>query len=194
MSIYDPAAGSLRLRGGPARAARHTPIDAEVSVPPRFWVLALIGAGAVVVQATLLHGVTLRGAHISLVTVLLVWTGLRCGVVTGGWLGFLCGMLEEALGGGGANVLGATLTGFLSGLLANRFFSDSLPVFLGALAASTAVRYATTYLFLEFAFGERALFHTLSHEFAWAALLNCAAGTVILLALRARSHWSRQLR
>jgi rod shape-determining protein MreD len=194
MSIYDPAAAALRLRGGPARAARRNPIDAEVSVAPRFSVLALVGLIAVVVQSTLLHDVALRGAHVSLVTVLIVWTGLRCGVVTGGWLGLLCGLMEDALGGGGANVLGASLAGFLSGLLANRFFSDSLPVFLGALVGATAIRYASTYVFFEAVLGERGLFHPLSHEFVWSALLSCAIGTVVLLALRARAQWKMRLR
>ena len=194
MSSMDPASPSLRLRGGPARAARRRSIDAEVSVAPRFSVLLLLGLGAVLLQSTLLHGVALRGAHVSLVTLLLVWTGLRCGVVAGGWLGFICGLLEDALGGGGVNVLSATLVGFLSGLLANRFFSDSLPVFLGALAGATAVRYAATYLFLEFVYGERGLFHPLSHEFVWATLLQCALGAALLLGLRARAHWSTHLR
>jgi rod shape-determining protein MreD len=194
MSSYDPASSSLRLRGGPARAARLRPVDAEVSVAPRFSVLALLGLGAVLLQSTVLHGATLRGAHLGLVTMLLVWTGLRCGVVTGGWLGFLCGLLEDALGGAGANVLSATLTGFLSGLLANRFFSDSLPVFLGALAGATALRFAVTYLFLEFVYGERGLFHPMSHEFVWATALNCAFGAALLLAMRARAQWSLRLR
>jgi rod shape-determining protein MreD len=193
MSTYDPASPSLRLRGGPQTRRRPT-VDAEVSVAPRFSLLALLGVVAVVAQSTLLHGVTFRDAHISLVTVLLVWTGLRCGVVTGGWLGLLCGLLEDALGGGGANVLGATLVGFLSGTLANRFFSDSLPVFLAAIAGATAIRAVATYLFFEFVHGERGLFHTLSHEFAWAALLNCALGAAVLLGLRARAQWSMRLR
>jgi rod shape-determining protein MreD len=194
MSTIDPASAAARLRGGPARPARRRSIDAEVSVAPRFSVLVLLGLAAVLLQSTLLHDFTLRGAHVSLITVLLVWTGLRCGVVTGGWLGLVCGLLEDALGGSGANVLGATLVGFLSGLLANRFFSDSLAVFLAALAGATALRYAATYMFFEFVFGERGLFRPLSHEFAWATLLNCLAGTALLLGLRVRAHWSMRIR
>src|SRR5215472_16989324 len=155
MSSADRA---LRLRGGPARTARREPVDAEISVAPRFSFLILLGVLAIVLQATLLHGITLRGAHLSLTTVLLVWTGLRCGVVTGGWLGVLCGTIEDALGGGGANVIAATLVGFLSGMLSNRFFADSLPVFLTATVVATGVRYAATYFFFEFIDGERGLF------------------------------------
>jgi rod shape-determining protein MreD len=194
MSSWEPRAAALRLRGGPARGARRRPVDAEISVAPRFALLALLGVAAVVSQATLLHGVTLRGAHVSLVTVLVVWTGLRCGVVTGGWLGCMCGLLEDALGGGGTNVLGTTLDGFFSGLLTNRFFSDSLPVFLAALAGATAVRFAVAYFIFEFVYGERGLFHPMSHEFAWTALLNCCAGAIVLFALRARSHLPARLR
>lgn len=194
MSFVEPVSSALRLRGGPDRRTRRRPVDAEVSVAPRFSVLLLLGAGAVLAQATLLHGVTLRGAHISLVTVLVVWTGLRCGVVTGGWLGFACGLLEDALGGNGANVLSTALAGFLTGTLANRFFWDSLPVFVGATALATAVRFLIAYFVFEFVYGERGLFIPMSHEFAWTALLNCLAGALLLLGLRARGHWRSRLR
>ena len=191
MSAADRA---LRLRGGPARAARREPVDAEVSVAPRFSFLLLLGVLAIVLQATVLHGVALRGAHLSLTTVLLVWTGLRCGVVAGGWLGLACGAIEDALGGGGANVIASMLVGFLSGMLSNRFFADSLPVFLSATVAATGVRYIATYFFFEFIDGERGLFGRLSHEFAWAALLNAACTAVVLLALRAQAHARMHLR
>ena len=194
MSIYDPGAASLRLRGGPARAARHHPIDAEISVAPRFSVLLLLGLVAIALQATLLHDWTLRGAHVGLVTVLLVWTGLRCGVTAGGWLGLICGLVEDALGGGAANALSGTLVGFLSGTLANRFFSDSLPVFLAALVTATGIRFVAAYLYFEFIDGERGLFAPMSHLFFWTVLLNCAVGAVVLLGLRARAHWSMRLR
>jgi rod shape-determining protein MreD len=194
MSIYDPGAASLRLRGGPARAARFRPIDAEVSVAPRFSVLLALGVAAVLLQSTLLHGLALRGGQLSLVTILLVWTGLRCGVVAGGWLGLCCGLLEDALAGGAANILSATLVGFFSGTLANRFFSDSLPLFLSAIACATGIRFIAAYLYLEFIDGERALFVPMSHAFVWSALLNCAVGAVVLLALRAHSHWKMRLR
>jgi rod shape-determining protein MreD len=194
MSALDQASGALRLRGGSLRTARRRPVDAEVSKPPRFSTLLLLGVTAILTQATVLHGFTLRGAHLSLVTVLVVWTGLRCGVVTGGWLGLLCGLLQDALGGGGANVVIMTLAGFLSGTLANRFFSDSLPVFIGAIAFASAVRFVAAYFIFEFVYGERGLLVPMSHEFVWAALLNCAAGTVVLLGLRARSQWRLRLR
>lgn len=167
---------------------RRAPVDAEVSVAPRFSVLLVLGLVALLLQSTLLHGLTFRGAHVSLVTVLVVWTGLRCGVVAGGWLGLILGFLEDALGGGGANTIAAMVVGFGSGMLANRFFSDSLPVFLGALTVSTAMRYIANYVFFEFIQGERGLFIPLSHEFVWSALLNAIVGSIVLLALRAYGH------
>lgn len=193
MSVHDHAASSLRLRSGPARA-RRAPLDAEVSVAPRFSILLALGLIALLLQSTLLHGLTLRGAHISLVTVLVVWTGLRCGVVTGGWLGLILGFLEDALGGGGANTIATTLVGFGSGMLANRFFSDSLPVFLSAIAVATAMRYVATYIFFEFIDGERGLFIPLSHEFVWAAILNAVVGTIVLLGQRWHSNRGMPLR
>jgi rod shape-determining protein MreD len=156
--------------------------------------LLVLGFVALLLQSTLLHGLTLRGAHVSLVMVLVVWTGLRCGVVTGGWLGLILGFLEDALGGGGANTLAATLVGFGSGMLANRFFSDSLPVFLSAITMATAMRYVANYIFFEFIDGERGLFIPLSHEFVWAAILNAVVGTMVLLGLRWYSNRSTSLR
>jgi len=193
VSAHDHATSSLRLRGGPARA-RRAPLDAEVSVAPRFSVLLVLGLIALLLQSTLLHGLTLRGAHVSLVMVLVVWTGLRCGVVTGGWLGKIRGFLQDALGGGGANTIAATLVGFGSGLLANRFFSDSPPVFLSAITVATAMRYVANYVFFEFIDGERGLFVPLSHEFVWATTLNAVIGTIVLLGLRRYSNRSTSLR
>lgn len=167
--------------GGKPRARG---VDAEISVAPRFPVLLGLAALAVLLQATLLHGLSLRGAEASPLTVLIVWTGLRCGVTTGGWLGLFGGLLEDALGGGGLQVLGATLVGYLAGLLSNRFFSDSLPVFLSAVAAGTVVRAAVQYVVLEVAFGDRGLFHRLSHETLYAIVLNCAIATLALFSLR----------
>jgi rod shape-determining protein MreD len=187
MSNMESAA-ALRLREAAARPSVRRGVDAEISVAPRFSTLALLGLAAVLLQATVLHGFALRGAHVSLVTVLVVWTGLRCGVVTGGWLGFFCGLLEDALGGHGSNVLGAALVGFLAGTLSNRFFSDSLPIFIASLVAATALRFAFQYAFFEIAYHEHGTFHLLSHEFIWAALLNAVTGAIVLLGLRARAH------
>jgi rod shape-determining protein MreD len=174
-----------------ASAPRPRSVDAQVSVAPRFTTLLGFALLAVLLQGTLLHDLTLRGAHASPLTVLIVWTGLRCGVVTGGWLGLLGGLFEDALGGGGVQVLGATLVGYLAGLLSNRFFSDSLPVFLSAVAVGTVVRSGVQYLVLEIGLGERGLFHRLSHETVYAIVLNCviAAGAVLVLrVIAARSR------
>src|SRR6202022_1626404 len=91
---------------------RGTGIDAEVFVAPPFWLLLALTAAVAILQATLLRDVAFRGGHVRLLTVLIVWIGLRCGIVTGGWLGLIGGLLEDALGGGGVNVLGVTLIGF----------------------------------------------------------------------------------
>jgi len=192
MSSAHPAQAAPRLRE--AARVRHTPaggsVDAEVYVAPPFWLLLVLAVVAVLLQATLLHGVTLRGAHVSLLTVLIVWAGMRCGVWTGGWLGLIGGLLEDALGGGGANVLGATLAGFGAGLLSSRFFSDSIPVFVAAVAGATIVRTLTTLVVTELALGERGLFHRISHEMLWQLLLNCVVAALVLLVLRAASHVS----
>lgn len=176
---------------GPVRyGGRGTGVDAEVFVAPAFWLLLALTAAAVILQATLLRGAAFRGGHVSLLTVLIVWIGLRCGIVTGGWLGLIGGLLEDALGGGGVNVLGTTLIGFGSGLLSNRFFSDSIPVFAAAVAGATILRTLVRYVLLETAFGERGLFRPMAHAAAWELLLNVAVAVITLLLMRVAAHAS----
>lgn len=185
MSSLTPA-GVERLRpAGAQRRERIRPEDAEVSVRPKFIWLLLLALGAIVVQSTILHSLSVGGARPSLLTVLLVWTGLRCGVATGGLLGFVAGLVEDGLGSGGANVFGTTLVGFGAGLLNVRFFADSLPVFVSAVAVATIVRGAFTYLVMEIGLGERGMFHRYSHELVWQVLLNAVTAALTLLVLRA---------
>lgn len=179
MTAADRLRDAPRVLFGP----QHT-VDAGASAPPRFSLLLLLAVIAVLVQTTFAHSWSLRGAHPSLLTVLAIWTGLRCGPTTGGWLGLLGGALEDALGGGGANVLATTLIGFLAGLLSSRFFADSLPVVVGAVAAGTVVRNAATYLVLELGFGERGTYHRLAHAAVWEVVLNCAIAVIVVVALR----------
>jgi len=123
--------------------------------------------------------------------VLLVWTGLRCGITTGGLLGLILGLVEDALGGGGANVLATTLVGFCAGLLNVRFFADSVPVFVSAVAGATVVRAVITYAVMELGFGERGSFHRVSHELVWQIVLNSIAAAIVVLVLRAIAHARR---
>ena len=192
MSGLSPGAALDRFRPeGEQRHPRVRPEEAEVFVPPRFWVLVVLAVAAVLIQSTLLRSFSLRGAHVSLVTVLLVWTGLRCGISTGGILGLIVGIIEDALGGGGANVLATTLVGFSAGLLNVRFFADSLPVFVSAVAGATVLRGIITYLVSEVGLGVRGSFHRVSHELVWQVLLNAAVAAVTLLVLRAISNTRR---
>ena len=183
MSTLDPARADERLRIG-SSAPRRPRVDAEISVPPRFGLLAVIALAAGIIQSTVLSNVEFRGAHISLLIVLVVWTGLRCGVVTGGWLGLLAGLTADALGGGGVNVLGFTLAGFGAGLLANRFFWDSFPVFIAAVAAAAALCAFMSWATLAIAFGERGAFARDSHTAVWAMIVDCAVAAVALAFIR----------
>ncbi|MDQ2818114.1 MAG: hypothetical protein M3T49_07910 [Candidatus Eremiobacteraeota bacterium] len=173
-----------RLREGPKRPHNPQPVDAEVWVAPKFAALAALAVVCVILQATLLAHVSVGGAQVGLLTVLIVWTGLRCGVTTGGWLGLLGGICEDALGGHGLNVVGTTLIGFGAGMLSSRFFHDSFPIFVGATAAATLVRAGITYIVLETAFGYRGLFEREAHSALWLVALNCATASVVIVYLR----------
>jgi rod shape-determining protein MreD len=184
MSTLDPARADERLRMGPSAPRRRARVDAEISVPPRFGGLAALALCAGIIQSTVLSGVEIRGAHISLLIVLVVWTGLRCGVVTGGWLGLLAGLVADALGGNGVNVLGFTLAGFGAGVLANRFFWDSFPVFIAAVAGATALCALLSWATLAIAFGERGAFVRDSHVAVWAVIVECAVAAIVLALIR----------
>jgi rod shape-determining protein MreD len=186
---YPSQAAIDRLRPADAeRVERVRPQDAEISVRPKFWQLALYALCAIVLQSTLLHPLTLRGAHLSLVTILVVWSGLRCGITMGGIVGFLAGLVEDGLGGAGVNVLGTTLIGFAAGLLNPRFFADSLPVFVSAVAGATVLRGIVTYFAMEIGLRERGMFHSYSHEIFWQVVLNATAAALTLLAMRVIAH------
>ncbi len=175
----------VRLRGAPrVLFGPQRPLDAGAAAAPSFGVLLALAVLAVVWQATFGHAWTLRGAQPSPLTVLVVWAGLRCGPATGGWLGLLGGALEDALGGGGGAVLGTTAVGFFAGLLSSRFFADSLPVVVAAVAGGTIVRNAVTYLVLEIGAGERGTYHRIAHATLWEILLNCAIAAVAVVVLR----------
>jgi rod shape-determining protein MreD len=192
MSGLSAGAALDRFRPeGEQRHPRVRPEEAEVFVPPRFWLLVALAIAAVILQSTLLRPLSLRGAHISLVTVLLVWTGLRCGISTAGVLGLIVGLIEDALGGSGANVLATTLVGFSAGLLNVRFFADSLPVFVAAVAGATVLRGIVSYLVSEVGLGVRGSFHRVSHELVWQVVLNSVVAAVTLLILRAIANARR---
>ena len=188
MTISSHALDRLRPEGGSRRTEAVRPQDAEVFVPPRFWMLLLLAVGAIIVQSTVLQPLSLHGAHVSLLTILLVWTGLRCGVTTGGALGLLSGAVEDALGGAGVNVIACTVTGLCAGLLNVRFFADSLPVFVSAVGLATVLRGLITYVVSELALGIRGSFHRASHELVWQCVLNCTVAALVLLAERIAGH------
>ena len=187
MKLQDAAAAVPRLRQAP-RPAQRRQVDAQIAVPPRLLTLILLTLAVALLQGTLLQHVSLRGARLSAMTVLVVWTGLRCGVATGGFIGLLGGLLEDASGGSGNNVLGTTLAGAAAGTLANRFFFDSIPVSIGTVAAASALRAYTNYIILESAFGYRGLFARTSDALLWQIVLNCSSALLLMLYLRLRAH------
>jgi rod shape-determining protein MreD len=188
VTVNSRAIDRLRLEGSARRTDAVRPQDAEVFVPPRFWALLLAAVSAIVVQSTILQPFSLRGAHVSLLTILLVWTGLRCGVTTTGALGLVSGAIEDALGGSGVNVLATTVTGLCAGLLNVRFFADSLPVFVSAVGLATLLRGAITYAVSELGFGIRGSFHRASHELLWQFVLNCVVAALALFVERVAGH------
>ena len=76
--------------------------------PPAWWKVALTLLAVVIVQTTLVPQLAFRGAVPSLVLLLVLWYGMRTGVVSGLLFGTIAGACEDALAGwtGGAYGVG----------------------------------------------------------------------------------------
>jgi rod shape-determining protein MreD len=97
----------------------------------------LCGA-AVVLQSTLLHWVALRGVKPDLALIVLVYTSVRRGSMTGQVTGFASGLLEDflSLSPVGFHALTRTLIGFLYGRMEGNIFLDPIlmPLLLTVIA------------------------------------------------------------
>lgn len=167
-------------------------VDAVVNAQPRFRWLVLAAVVAALLQATLLHDPVLRGASPSLLTIVLIWSGLRGGALIGGWVGLVGGALEDALGGGGVHALGAVAVSALAGALSRRFFPESIAVFAGAIVAGTLLRDSIDYVLAEVALGQRGLWLHVSHAMAWEALWNTLLAVMLLVGGRVWTAWRTQ--
>jgi rod shape-determining protein MreD len=105
----------------------------------RATLLATLFCGAaVVLQSTLLHRVALRGVKPDLALIILVFTAVRRGSMTGQVAGFASGILEDllSLSPVGFHALTRTLIGFLFGRMEGNIFLDPIlmPLLLTVIA------------------------------------------------------------
>lgn len=141
---------------------------------PQWHIVALVLVAAVLVQATLLHFVAIRGATPSLVLVAVVWFAIRVDVRKAAIYGLFAGICEDVLaaGTGGAWTISTTATAMLTSVLSRGFFADSIPIVAAVTAIATLVRATIfwTVMSLEGYPGGLAGMHF--HEALWQALLD----------------------
>ena len=109
---------------------------------PQWHIAALVLAGAVLLQATLLHGVAIRGVTPSIVLVALVWYCVRSDARRAALYGLLAGLCEDVLAAqtGAAWTISTALTAMLTSLLSRGFFADSVPLVATMTAVATLMR------------------------------------------------------
>lgn len=153
---------------------------------PQWHIVALVLLAAIVVQATLLHFVAIRGAIPSLVLVAVVWFAIRVDVRRALIYGLFAGVCEDVLaaGTGGAWTISTTITAVLTSLLSRGFFADSIPIVAAATGVATLVRALIfwTVMSLEGYPGGLAGVHF--HQALWQALLDVVVMIVAMLVVR----------
>ena len=105
---------------------------------------------ALLLQTEVLHFFAWRNAEISAVLATVVWYALHTDVRRAAVFGLIAGVCEDVLAThtGAAFTISTTITATLAGMLASRFFADSLPLLLGIMFVATLVRNATFWIIL----------------------------------------------
>jgi rod shape-determining protein MreD len=117
------------------------------------WIVLATGL-ALALQTTLARFVIRGTVAVDLVLVVVVYTALVCGPVTGLLTGTFAGLLQDALSSGiiGIGGLAKTLVGFLTGIVGTQFIvAQSLPRFVVFFSATVvhAVVFIGLYLVLD---------------------------------------------
>ncbi|MBN1835220.1 MAG: rod shape-determining protein MreD [Spirochaetales bacterium] len=101
-------------------------------------IATILCAGAVVLQSTLLHWVALRGIKPDPALIILVYTAVRRGSMSGQVTGFASGILEDllSLSPVGFHALSRTVIGYLYGRMEGKIFLDPIlmPLLLTIIA------------------------------------------------------------
>lgn len=111
-------------------------------VGPPWQVAAAWLLGAVVVQATLVHDVAIRGVVPSVVLVVVVWYAIRVDVLRAAAYGLAAGLCEDALAAttGAAWTISTLSAAIGAGLLSRGFFADSVPLAATVTVIATLLR------------------------------------------------------
>ncbi|MBV8067107.1 MAG: rod shape-determining protein MreD [Candidatus Eremiobacteraeota bacterium] len=111
-------------------------------VGPAWYVAAAWLAGALAVQATVVHYLAVRGVVPSCVLVVVVWYAIRVDARRAAVYGLVAGLYEDALsaGTGAAWMIATTLSALLASRLSRGFFADSIPLASAIVVLATLFR------------------------------------------------------
>lgn len=141
---------------------------------------------ALLLQTEILHGITFRGAAVSLVLVVVVYESLRRPMLGAVVVGLVAGACEDALSAqtGGAWTISTTLTALAVNLLGRWFFADS-PFAVSVVAVvATLLRRLIFWVVMALQGYPPGYARIHLHAALWEALLNAVAAAAILAAVR----------
>ena len=155
---------------------------------PTWQRVALLLAGALLLQVSVLHFFALRGATLSPVLLVVVWYAIHADPKRAALCGFAAGFAEDMLaaGTGGAWTVSTTLTAIVAGVVSRGFFADSMPLVGAIVAFSTLVRMLVFWMVMAAQGYPSGLGILHFHTALWQALLNAGAMMLIMLAARYR--------
>ncbi len=144
----------------------------------------------VVLQATVVHWLAVRGVVPSLVVIAVVFAAVRMRVTAAVLLGALAGLLEDALGAsGGAWTIATCAVAVLASWTTRRFFTDSVSVTLGAVALCTLLRAAIFWSIMSLAGYPPGMGTTHLHGALWDTLYTTFIAAVAIIV---RTRWNER--
>jgi rod shape-determining protein MreD len=155
-------------------------------VGPRWYVAAAWLAGAVVLQATIVHAIAIRSVVPSLVLVVVVWYALRVDARRATFYGLIAGACEDALspGTGASWTLATGAAALAASVMSRGFFADSLPMVAAITLAVTLLRALVFWSVMAISGYPAGLAAMHFHEALVAAILNVALVVAAMLIVR----------
>jgi rod shape-determining protein MreD len=155
-------------------------------VGPSWYVAGGWLAVALVLQATLLHYIAIRGVQPSAVLVAVVWYAIRVDSRRAAAYGLLAGLCEDMLAThtGGAWTISTTLVAIIAGALSRGFFADSVPLVASLTAVATLVRYLFFWIVMGFEGYPSGLATLHFHEAVAQGIFNAALMIVVMMVVR----------
>lgn len=149
------------------------------------WLIA-----AILVQATLLHGVAFRGVVPSVVLAVVVWYALRVDLLRAAAFGLAAGVGEDVLAAttGAAWTIATLVAAVVAGLLSRGFFADSIPLAAAITVVATLVRALLFWTIMSLEGYPPGLGAMHAREALLASALNAALIVVATLAVRRIGH------